>query len=57
MHSYARPASERRVLHGWAPLADALRVMARGELMVFGTPLALLHLLASRGKRRLVAAC
>ncbi|MEV6313759.1 NUDIX hydrolase [Streptomyces sp. NPDC051776] len=34
----------------WVPLADIPAMMARGELMGSGTLVALLHLLASRGK-------
>ncbi|MET4673788.1 8-oxo-dGTP pyrophosphatase MutT (NUDIX family) [Streptomyces sp. PvR018] len=35
----------------WVPLADIPALMARGELMGSGTLVALLHILATRGKR------
>ncbi|MFF7839489.1 NUDIX domain-containing protein [Streptomyces ossamyceticus] len=40
----------------WVPLADIPGLMARGELMGSGTLVALLHILASRGKQGITAA-
>lgn len=40
----------------WVPLADIPGLMARGELMGSGTLVALLHILAGRGKQGLTAA-
>lgn len=40
----------------WVPLADIPGLMARGELMGSGTLVALLHILANRGKPRVTAA-
>lgn len=39
----------------WVPLADIAGLMARGELMGSGTLVALLHILANRGKRGFTA--
>ncbi|MFJ8332903.1 NUDIX domain-containing protein [Streptomyces sp. NPDC094437] len=41
----------------WVPLADVPGLMARGELMGSGTLVALLHILASRGKQGVTASC
>ncbi|WP_416972417.1 NUDIX domain-containing protein [Streptomyces sp. 4F14] len=40
----------------WVPLADILGLMARGELLGSGTLVALLHILATRGKQGVTAA-
>lgn len=40
----------------WVPLADIPGLMARGELLGSGTLVALLHILASRGKQGVTAA-
>ncbi|AOR37148.1 NUDIX hydrolase [Streptomyces fodineus] len=40
----------------WVPLADIPGLMARGELLGSGTLVALLHILATRGKQTVTAA-